>query len=208
MITVQELVDNYEGNSNEELLGIHGQIDNYTVEAKEALEIVIKKRGGIENLSKELTARIEIDAEKSRIRNESMKFFSQNLQAEEISIKLSSRLLSQEQVQRIVESALHDNKLEKEDLSIKPRTIFGSVAGGFIGGTIGGIFWGAQMIYMKRMFVIYALGLVILNYGLIRLFTKQSKKNRAVFVATILSVIYALLLGQILYEMIGYRGTQ
>jgi hypothetical protein len=53
------------------------------------------------------------------------------------------------------------------------------------------------------MFYILVIGLALLSYGLIRLFTKQSKANVVVLVATALSVIGALVMGQLLFEMYG-----
>ena len=66
-------------------------------------------------------------------------------------------------------------------------------------------FWGLQMIYSKRMFYIFFVGLALLSYYLIKALTKQTKNNSFVFIATIISVILALFIGQLLYEIVGYR---
>lgn len=95
---------------------------------------------------------------------------------------------------------------DEKDVEIKLKTIIGSIIGGMVGGTIGGILWGLQMIYSAHIFYIFGFGLVVLSYGTIKFFTKQSKNNLVVFSVTILSVIYALILGFYLYDIIGYRG--
>jgi len=69
------------------------------------------------------------------------------------------------------------------------------------------VFWGASMIYSGRMIFFFVFGAGLLSYGLIRLFTNQSRKNVVVLLLVVASTLYALALGQILYEVIGYQGS-
>ncbi|HVY74882.1 MAG TPA: hypothetical protein VG890_08645 [Puia sp.] len=50
MFIVEELVTQYEAYSDKELYDVHKNIEGYSAEAKEALEKVIRKRGGLESL--------------------------------------------------------------------------------------------------------------------------------------------------------------
>jgi hypothetical protein len=116
---------------------------------------------------------------------------------------VKSDILSDEEKGQIIREKYDELSRTREDEKIKPRTIIGSIVGGGIGSIIGGGLWGLQMIQMHRMFYILVIGLAILSYGLIHLFTKQSKANVVVLIATVLSVIGALVIGQLLFEMYG-----
>jgi len=95
--------------------------------------------------------------------------------------------------------------MEVEDKKIKPRTVIGSIIGCIVAGLIGGTLWGLQMIYSGRIFYILLIGLVLLCYGIIKISTKQTKKNTVVLIATVISVVLSLLIGQLLYDIIGYQ---
>jgi len=113
--------------------------------------------------------------------------------------------LSEETVHEIIENKFAQLEIEEEDKRIKPSTLYGSIIGGIIASILGGGLWGLQLITMNRMMVILLLGLVILCYGIIKLFTKQSKKNIVVAISTVISVIISVLIGQLLFEIIGPR---
>jgi len=70
---------------------------------------------------------------------------------------------------------------------------------------VGGSLWGLQLIYSKKVFVILLIGLVLLCYGIIKFSTKQSNKNVVVVITTIVSVLMAIIIGQFIYEIVGYQ---
>lgn len=115
-------------------------------------------------------------------------------------------MLPSEEIREIIEVSCNKIEASRKDEEIKPATFIGSITGGIIGGTIGGILWSLQLIYSGHIFYLFAIGLVIISYGVIKLFTKQSKNNTIVLIFTITSVIYALVLGFYLYGLFGYRG--
>ena len=96
-------------------------------------------------------------------------------------------------------------QLEVEDKKIKLRTVVGGIIAGGVASIIGGILWGLQMIYSGRIFYIFFFGLIILCYGLIKIATRQTGRNTFILIATIISIILAILIGQLLYEIIGYQ---
>jgi hypothetical protein len=119
--------------------------------------------------------------------------------------KIQTKNIDSLELERLIEEVSESIQSEEADLKVSSRTIFGGLFGGFIGGTIGGILWGLQMVFSKHIFYIFGFGLVILSYAFIRLFTKQSKKNIVILVMTCISVLYALFLGQVIYEIFdGY----
>ena len=203
---LEELIERYQSSSDLELMKIYNNKDGYTDEAKKALDIVIAEKGGIASLQERHQNFIEIKEEKDHLKKEILKLNSEKLNKEEIKNKISCNKLSDKETLEILNQTLQEIEVEEKDVEIKPKTIIGSVLGGIIGGTIGGILWGLQMIYSAHVFYIFAVGLFLISYGTIKLFTKQRKKNLVVFAITIISVIYALILGFYLYDWIGYRG--
>ena len=206
MTKIQDLVKKYECMSDIELLDIFEQVDDYSDEAKQALMLVLNKNGGLNNLKERLKKEHEINEEYERIQNETIELYNQGVKKDDIFKSIHSELISKTELEELLSNTLDAIKEEKADKKIKPRTIIGGLIGGAIGGTIGGILWGFQMIYSGYMFYIFGVGLLLLSYAFVRWFTKQSKRNIAVIVITIISVVYALGLGQLIFEIIGYKG--
>jgi hypothetical protein len=205
--TLEDLIKKFKGLDDKSLLNVIDNIAEYTVEAKEAISTIIEEEGGLENVKLRMKAEQEKEAEANRIRRLTQSLFEQNMQQTEILAKVTSSLLSEPEISELVAKTIADLEHEQADLKVKPRTILGGILGAAIGGTIGGVFWGASMIYSGRMIFFFVFGAGLLSYGLIRLFTNQSRKNVVVLLLAVASTLYALALGQILYEVIGYQGS-
>lgn len=203
MLTTKDFISQYENCSDAELYGMYRSLPDYSEDAQQALKKVIEKRGGIKKLAERHEQELTIQNEKERIRHETSRLFVKESNLQFLKDLIQSNILSPEETQQLIETTYVQLKAEKEDQKIKPRTVFGSLIGGAIGSIVGGVIWGLQMIQMHRMFLVLVAGLALISYGLIRLFTKQSKANRAVVIATVLSVAGALIIGEILYENFG-----
>jgi len=116
---------------------------------------------------------------------------------------VTSQMFESGRTHAIIEEAFAEVNKDLDDRKVKPRTIIGGVIGAAIASLIGGILWGFQMMWSGRVFAIFFFGLLLLCYGLVRLITKQSHKNTAVFVLAAISVIMALLIGNLLYSVFG-----
>lgn len=206
MPTIAELVSRYQNFTDKELLEVKSKIDEYSDEAKEALKIVLSKRGGIENINDRLEKEWKITHETTITKTEIISLIQQGYNKDKIKLKLIVEYLSPEQLDSIIEETHLEYDRENEDKKIKIRTFFGSILGAFIGGTIGAVAWGLSMLYTGRMYYMLALGLGAFNYIIIRIFTNQSKKNLMVFVFTMISLVYVLLLGQFIFELADYWG--
>lgn len=203
---LNELIERYSQYSDVELMNVYSNKNAYTDDAKQALDIVIEKKGGIQSFTDRYDKIVAKELEKSRIKNDAVKLYLNGMTKNDINHILISEILASDEIQQIIETTSTEIEATKRDLEIKPSTIIGSILGGIIGGTIGGILWGLQIMYSGHVFYIFVIGLGIISYGFIKFFTKQSRNNIAVFVITILSVIYALILGFYLYELFGYHG--
>ncbi len=206
MPRLEEIVERYQKYSDEELLDVYSKIDEYSDEGKEALKIVLKSKGGIDNVKKRIAKQLEIDKEVERIRAEIKELLIQGRNTIQINENIAINNITKTQLEEIIKEVSAELEFDKSDKQIKPRTIIGSIIGGFIGGTIGGIIWGVQMVHSNHIFLILGIGLAMISYAFVRLFTQQSKKNIIVLVMTVVSVIYALILGQLIFEAFGYVG--
>ena len=206
MFSVDDFVSKYQEYTDEELVEIRGNIGSYSMEAQEALNIVISNKGGQEKLLQRLEEKMKIVNEIQRIENETQKLAAGGTDVSFLKKMIYSDYLTTEKVHEIIDNKIAENRLHEEDKEIKPRTIIGSIVGGGIASFIGGVLWGMQMMYPKRIFAILFIGLVLLCYGIISISTKQSKKNNVVVVATVISTLAALLIGQLLYRIFGYKG--
>ena len=203
MPTIEEITEKFENYSDEKLLEVYNAIDQYTDDGKIALNIVLKKRGGIEAIKLNLKNQAEIENEIKRIKFEIKELVNRGRSKVEIKEKIVIKNIKSLELERLIEEVSESIQSEEADLKVSSRTILGSLFGGFIGGTIGGILWGLQMVFSKHIFYIFGFGLAILSYGFIRLFTIQSNKNTVFLVMTIISVLYALFLGQVIYDIFG-----
>lgn len=204
---IEELIKRYKDYSDLQLIEVYKNKENYTEEARKALEIVINEKGGLSLLQENYNKFHEIDEEKRKIEAQIIFLKNKGNSKDKIFNSLKSEIVSESEINEILEGKFKEIETHEKDLQIKPRTVIGSILGAAIGGTIGGILWGLQMIYSAHIFYIFGLGLVMLSYGVIKFFTKQSKNNVVVLFLTILSVIYALALGFFLYGIFGYRGV-
>lgn len=203
---LNELIERYSQYSDVELMEVYSNKNAYTDDAKKALDIVIEKKGGIQALTIRYDKIVGKELEQSKIKNDAAKLYLNGMTKNDIRHALTSEILALDEIQQIIETTSAEIEVTKRDLEIKPSTIIGGILGGIIGGTIGGVLWGLQIMYSGHIFYIFAIGLGIISYGFIKFFTKQSRNNIAVFIITILSVIYALILGFYIYELFGYHG--
>lgn len=205
MFTVEDFIDQYIHYTDEELMNIHSNISDYGPEAQEALRIVIQKKGGYEALEERLKQHYLIQNEIKRIERETTVFGSKGVDASFIKTVTDSQFLPKSTIDQIIDNKHAEVQLELEDQKIKPRTIFGSIVGGTIASIVGGTLWGLSLIYSGRIFHMLLVGLVLLCYGIIRISTRQTRKNAVVLITTIVAVVLALLIGQLLYDIVGYK---
>ncbi len=201
MLDTASFINQYEQYSDEELYSIYINRTDYSEQAQTALDIVIKRKGGLEIITSRLQQKQNINNEIKRIELEATQLSTSSNDVSFLAKMITSDILHPEKVKAIVEQKINKIQLQHQDKKIKPQTIYGSLIGGSIGSIIGGVIWGLQLIQMNRIFVVLLVGLALLSYGLIKAFTRQTKNNVVVLIATIISVLGALIIGQLLFEI-------
>ncbi len=199
----EELILTYTDFSDEQLIEAYRNPNDYSEEAKAALAIVIQKRGGIDCLLEKEQQQYVLAVETERIKQQVRRLNTSNTDLDFLSKMIVSQLLDEHQTRTIIQQTVEEINQNREDRQIKPRTIIGGMLGAVIAGIAGGIPWGLQIMWSGRIFVIFLVGLILLCYGIIRLFTRQSYKNTAVFVLTAIAVVIALFIGQLMFEIFG-----
>jgi hypothetical protein len=206
MITKERIIEKYKSMDDSQILDLHRTTHTLSDLGREALADVLKERGGIEKLIADRNKSIEIEREKFNLKSYFSQKYKEGIPAE--LIKLSSEILDKNQLAELHQQCESELEYEKKDKSINVRTVLGSIGGMVIGGILGGIFWGGQLIYSGHIFYLFAIALAVLNYGIIRLITGQSKENPVVLVFSALGIGISLLIGFELYGIFGYLGGQ
>jgi hypothetical protein len=204
MLSVSEFVAKFEKYSDDELHSIYLNQDSYSNEAKQAFWSVIEKKGGINAFLIAQEKKIIIDNEILRLQTEAKELGRNGIDFSFIRTLSTSEILPQEKVDEILGNVFIELTHELEDKKIKPRTILGSIFGGIIASIIGGALWGLQMIYSQRIFYLFGIALALLCYAIIKGLTRQSKNNLLVFISTAIAFILSLLIGENLYDIVGY----
>ncbi|MCH5718139.1 DUF1827 family protein [Niabella hibiscisoli] len=202
-MTYQELVNNYNNYSDEQLLEVYDRLGDYSSEAKEALFYIVKGRGGIDILLKNKEEKLRDTAEIERIQEEVMALKKVPFDLDFLSQSISSDSLNEAQIKDVIQNALEEKSRDIEDRKLKPRTFIAGIPAAILATILAGIMWGLQLMWSGRMFLIILIGVILLCYGTIKAFTKQSYKNAAVITLTIISTLMALLMGQVMFEVFG-----
>jgi hypothetical protein len=205
MLATDEFILRYETYTDADLHAIYEHLDDYSPGAQDAFKIVIQKKGGLEKWLGQIHETQAYAAETMRIGREAAGMAMKNVDVDFIRTIVSSKILPPEEVDKVITQAFGQAARHKEDRKIKPRTIIGGVLGVIVAGIIGGIGWGlkevyAPDIYLKIQLLLVA-GLILLSYGIIKAFTRQSKGNVVVLIATALSVILSILLGLLISDL-------
>lgn len=205
MFSVQEFVSKFETYNDVELYEIYSNPDNYSDEAKEAFNIVVKKKGGIANLENRIVARKKLLSEAEKIKKEVYELSKSGGDKNFAKGIITSNYLSPVAVNEIIDSTFNAIEQEKDDVKIKPRTIYGSLLGGALASIISGLLWGVLMIYSEKVLGFMLIAPALICYWIIKAFTKQSKNNIVILIATILSICAGIIIGLLLLALVGHR---
>ena len=203
MLSVSELTTQYENYSDEELFEIHEQVDNYSVEAKQALNVVVEQRGGLDRLLKSIADKKLINDEIKRIAKETKELGSKGVDASFINTITKSDILSAEQVKEIIDNKYFEVQAEIKEKTVDSRTIATSFIGGIIASVVGGSLFGVILVQSNRVPIFLIVLILLVCYGIIALTTGKSKNNMAVFIMTFISFGLSLLIGQLIYQIVA-----
>ena len=195
MLNISDFKEKFENYSDEQLYEAKVNADQYSDDGKEALNIVINKRGGIDLLELRILDKKKIDDEIKRIRLETFRLSSKETNAEFIKTLITSDLLPEEKVHEIIDEQFNKFETHVKNITIDSKTITKAVIATLLGSLVGGIYMWFVLSNATRIPILFFIGLGLLCYGIIRLITKKTRANTVVFIATLLSFIFSLLIG-------------
>ncbi len=203
MLSVKDFIEKYELYSDEELIEVDSNINNYSEEANEALNIVLQKKGGIEVIQKRLADKAIITNEIERIKKETIRLSSKETNADFIKSLISSDLLPKEKIHEIINEQFGKFEAHVKDITVDSKTVAKAVFATVIASIVGGIYIWFVLSNASRIPILFFIGLGLLCYGIIRLITKKTKANTIVFIASFLSFTFSLLIGYGLTSFFG-----
>jgi hypothetical protein len=188
------------------LYAIHLNMDGYSADAQKAFEVVLQKRGGIEQLTSNLRQKQVIQNEIRRIEQETAESMQSGFDEAFIKKAISSSILPAAETDVIISRKFSESEAALADKKITSKTIAGSIAGGLAASLVNGAAWGLLLIYTDTYSPILFIGSLFTCYAIVKLFTRQSGKNAAVLITSIVAAVLAFAIGSLLYKLVGFRG--
>ncbi len=198
-----DLRKRYQNKSDEDLFFVIENPSNYNPEVILVVKEIIEERGGIDKIVNVQVEKLETEAEYRRLQDEIWSLLNKGYEESEITNKLNSETLLENELENLITSETEKWKMEQEDKRINAKSILLGSIGAFIGGTIGGILWGIMMIKSGYIFYFFGILLALFCYFCVWIFSRKSRRNIATIGLTLLSFVYALLLGFFLFWYYG-----
>ncbi|MEP7255180.1 MAG: hypothetical protein ABI666_05355 [Ferruginibacter sp.] len=199
-------MNQYLNYSDESLIEVYTTMMDYGGKASDEMLEAINARGGMDNMLSRVAQNSIVPNEIERITNEVYALSSKATDVELVKTLLSSDILSRQELDELIEAKFTQSQAIINDRSINSKTIVGSIAGIAGGSLIGGVLWALSIIFFKGIILYLIIPLYIICYFIIKLFTKQSRSNLVVFIATFIATVLAVLTGFfIMYLTQGYQ---
>lgn len=141
--------------------------------------------------------------EVSRITNEIQSLTTPEIDFQFIRNLISSEFMSKEDLDIFVKTVYDEQQLSISDKKITTDTIIKSGIGLFAGSIASGLFWWGILIIFHQPFFFVLPVVYFICYFIIKKITRQSTRNPVVLVSSLLSAVGGILLGQLLYQLIG-----
>lgn len=193
----------YTNKSDEELISVLQNQNDYTKETLKVVENIVRFRGGKERLMEQVEFEQNWNNESQELKRVSHILLKKGNTIAEIKEKVNCKYLSEPEIDEVLKACQGEYQLFQKDQKITAGSLIMGIVGGVIGGLIGGFFWGLMMMKSGRIFYIMAFGLFLCSYFFIWLFTRKSLDNKANIAIMMGSILLALVVGQFMFEIFG-----
>lgn len=198
-----ELRKKYELLDDESLLKAYLNREQYNPGALTVIDQLIEEKGGPQKIQERITFQQLKEEDSEKLRKYVFDQLFEKHDKEEVRKALQSDYLQEAELDALFEKEYNRWVQWEEDKKSTTGSVLKGVIGAIVGGTIGGILWGMMMIGSGKIFIIFGLGLFLSSYFFVWLFSKKPLINLGTLFMTILSVGYALILGQFLVAIFG-----
>lgn len=154
----------------------------------------INNRGGIATLEQQAEQYHRIATERTRIIREVIQLTGSGTDATFIKQLIQSDLLSQEELDSLVENTYQQQKNTIEHKQINAKTIVGCLLGFVIGSILGGLICFAQLYYWGEVYYATFVASYAVAYLPIRIITKKNATNPLVLITALIASIVGTIL--------------
>jgi len=174
---------------------------DYSGKASNEMLEAIRIRGGMENWLKRIEQNSIKPNEIKRITKEVYFLTSKATDVEFLKSMISSNILSKHELEELIEKKFVTSRALIDDRSITSKTIIASIAGIIVSSLICGILWALAIFYLPGLYLILIIPVYIICYFIIRLITKQTRRNPVIFIAAFVATVIAVVLGFYFYSL-------
>lgn len=179
----------YEKYSDDELIEAYSSMIEYSGEINKEMSTEIEFRGGLESFKKKIEQKNIIVQETKRISAEVYSLTSPETNLEFIKKLITSNILTQEQLNELIENRFLQYQVINNDKAITPRTILGSITGIILSIILSSLLLFFVIKQLQGFFYVLLIPTYILNYFIIKFITKQTRVNWVIFVATFVATV-------------------
>ena len=186
--------------SDEDLIEAYTTMMDYSGKASKDMLHEIDQRGGMQKFLNQIASKRLYQTEIGRISKEVRLFSQKGIDKVGIMNEIQSELLSEEERVDLIAKKLFEYQAIAADRAINPRTISGSLLGLTIGSVLGAGFYLLSLSIFEQFTFRPLIGSYIICYLTIRFFTKQSRNNAFVFIASFLATVISALLALVVIK--------
>lgn len=195
----QELRDRVRGFPDVEIVEAFLNPDAYTPESLRIIEEEADARGGREAMTERVRAAIKRERLLRGTLPDVRAALAAGRQPEEIIRSLAAKGIAGDDTKRMVTDAEAAHRRMVHEQTDTPRSLSMAVVGGAVASIVGGVYCDLLFFGSKGVFGIHAVGLLLLVFGIVRLFS-GGKKTGAVGAISAVAVTLAFLIGWWLYS--------
>ncbi|WP_341902442.1 hypothetical protein [Fluviicola taffensis] len=181
--------------SDEDLFESYQTTLDYSGKVNNELILEIERRGGLDQLKKNIELKERFPLEMKRIYKivVQMRLHGKNLEV--IQSEITSDLIPSEELTEIIAKQFNSIEAHEKDLSIHWGIIIRTLVGIVIASLINTLIWFYSIVYSGHMFFILIPGFVLISYGILKLLTGKSSRNVIVYLGTFFSVLVGVIIG-------------
>lgn len=185
----------YEKYTDEELIVAYNDMMDYSGKISPDMEKIIAERGGIDNFKKLVSDKKKFNTEKARIKKEVNSLTTLETDIDFIKKLVSSEILTNEDLEIVITKTFHDCQSTLSNKRITTDTIVRSIVGLLIASVLGAVLWSCSILFLKKIYFPILIPIYVFNYFIIYLFTRKTRSNVVVFIASVLAIIGSIVMG-------------